>query len=663
MKSRPPVSLKSILLFLAILIIGALAVFVRVFRPDLLPHALPVSVAQVYSTPVVGVDVSGGDAGGVLISGLPANPVEAASTPMPEIEIPTQPVTPENTVEPISLGSASAEERLRSEGVLILAMRDGNISHLFAYHPLYLPLTRLTQTPWDDQTPAVSPDGKKLAYSSRQNGYWDLYVLDLETGQRTRLTDTPEYEASPSWSPDGQWVAFERFNGANLDIYIQAIDQPGGDAIQLTNDPGIDRSPAWSPQGREIAFVSTRSGDEEIWLARLDDIDNRFANISRSPLARDHYPVWTAGGEKLAWASERGSERIGGERRLAVWEAGKFDQPGRLIGEGDMVAWSPDSAILFSVVQAPNHSNLAAYSTNDGRLVMPFTPLPGSPSGMSWVKGPLPAWLEAEINKNGPAEFPPLWEPVLTRSGAPAGRSGVVPLQDVTAPQPMLHDATDESFNLLRQQIGAETGWDALSSLENAYVALTSPSTPSMEDDWLFTGRAFALNPLLHTGGWMAIAREDFAGKTYWRVYLKARYQDGSMGAPIPQMVWEINARFAGDTKAYEQGGRLSQAPAGYWVDLTELAGRYGWERLPSWVNWRSFYPAIRFNQFAMTGGLDWFQAMSQLYPPEAMITATPLPTYTQAVVFATPTLGQTSTPTPTVTLPANRRPTWTPLP
>ncbi len=71
-------------------------------------------------------------------------------------------------------------------------MRDGLGIHLFAYHPLYLPLTRLSILPFDTTNPSISPDGTRLAYSSRQNGYWDLFILDLATGIQTRVTDTPE---------------------------------------------------------------------------------------------------------------------------------------------------------------------------------------------------------------------------------------------------------------------------------------------------------------------------------------------------------------------------------------------------------------------------------------------------------------------------------------
>ncbi|MBE0697712.1 MAG: hypothetical protein IH586_12395, partial [Anaerolineaceae bacterium] len=128
--------------------------------------------------------------------------------------------------------------------------------------------------------------------------------------------------------------------------------------------------------------------------------------------------------------------------------------------------------------------------------------------------------------------------------------------------------------------------------------------------------------------------------------------------------VWDINARYNGDTQAYEEGGKPGQVPAGYWIDLTEMAQRYGWARLPSWVNWRTFYPSIRYNQFVMSGGLDWSQAMAEMYPAEAMRTSTSVPTFTPTV-SATSKNGSrpvTATPTPTLTLVPTRRATLTPL-
>jgi TolB protein len=260
---------------------------------------------------------------------------------------------------------------------------------------------------------------------------------------------------------------------------------------------------------------------------------------------------------------------------------------------------------------------------------------------------------------------PPAWQAVITSDPSPTGRASLVALEDVTAPQPLLQDAVNEAYDALRSQAALETGWDALSSLENAYLPLTSPTLPTLQEDWLYTGRAFALNPLLLSADWLRIVREDYQGQTFWRVYLRARYQDGSMGAPLKEMIWDLNARYEGDTTAYEQGGRLGQVPSGYWIDFTEIAGRFGWQRLPSWINWRTYYPAIRFNQFVITGGLEWRQSMAELYPPEALMTATSLPTYTATPTRtpAIPARALTETPTPTLTTAPTRRPTWTPQP
>jgi len=132
---------------------------------------------------------------------------------------------------------------------------------------------------------------------------------------------------------------------------------------------------------------------------------------------------------------------------------------------------------------------------------------------MVWVSGSN-VWLAGRsVRTSRSFRSEPLWQPQLTRTVAPAGRMGLVPLEDVAAPQPLLHDAVDEAFNGLRQQISIEAGWDALSSLENAYVALTTPPTPSIQNDWLYTGRAFAINPLLMSAGWVVIAKEEFSGR------------------------------------------------------------------------------------------------------------------------------------------------------
>jgi len=85
----------------------------------------------------------------------------------------------------------------------------------------------------------------------------------------------------------------------------------------------------------------------------------------------------------------------------------------------------------------------------------------------------------------------------------------------------------------------------------------------------------------------MVVTREDFNGKTYWRIWVKCLDQEGSCGKPILSHTWDFSTRSSGDLSAYENGGSLSGIPDGYWVDFTEFANHYGWERLPAQEDWR----------------------------------------------------------------------------
>lgn len=110
-----------------------------------------------------------------------------------------------------------------------------------------------------------------------------------------------------------------------------------------------------------------------------------------------------------------------------------------------------------------------------------------------------------------------------------------------------------------------------LSSLENAFVPLTAPLPPGLGEDWLYTGRAFAFDTLPVNADWVVVVPEYYGHEIYWRIFLKARFQNGSLGKPMRQVPWNFNARFEGDPLLYEQGGYIGEVvPAGYWIDFTE---------------------------------------------------------------------------------------------
>ena len=186
-------------------------------------------------------------------------------------------------------------------------------------------------------------------------------------------------------------------------------------------------------------------------------------------------------------------------------------------------------------------------------------------------------------------------------------------------------------------------GWDFLGNLGYAFVGINDPLPPGFAyNDWLYTGRAFAFSQAAFQAGWVEVVREDFGAQTYWRVFVRASRQDGSQGVPLRQHPWDFSTRYLGDPVTYDQGGSVKeQIPQGFYVDFTMLAADYGFERLPALHNWRTYFPAARFDEFAQIQDLDWESAMLEIYPRAAIVTPTP---------YQTPTTTPTNTPRPTPT-------------
>ena len=542
---------------------------------------------------------------------------------------------------------------------VIFAFEEDGYSHLFAYIPDQMPITRLTSGAWDDIAPAISPDGARLAFASNRSGFWDLYLLDLASGDVTRLTDTERYEGGPTWSPDGSFLAYEAYVNENLEIFVGPAADPTSNDIQLTTSRNADHSPAWAPGGRHVADVS----NGEVMLADLDQTgEARFANLSNTSNAAESNPVWASDGTRLAWAADA---QTVGRSGIYVWDATR-NLPAVWIGDGDHPAWNVTGDQLLTTVPAPNEMYLTIYAL-DGRLIQPLTPFPARLRGLTWGNLLLSSELPASFEQAAQFTPAPLWAPNADPiSEGAVGRWSVVDLKDVQAPYPQLHDLVDEAFVALRTRVIEEAGWDALASLESAFVPLSISLDPGFEDDYLYTGRAFAINSLMINAGWMVVVREDFGAQTYWRLYLRAQLQDGSLGAPLHDTPWDLSARYNLDPKSYEQGGQYSEVPPGYWVDVTSLARQYGWERVPALSNWRTFYRGARFTEFALIDGLDFYSAMLQIYPPDVLVTPTRLlpPTNTPTrTATATPTATSTRTPRPTGTPTATRTPTGTLLP
>ena len=329
-------------------------------------------------------------------------------------------------------------------GALVLSIREGIDIHLFAYQPFLenieegiysaLPLTRITSGNQQDITPAISPDGTKIAFSSNREGFWDLYILDLISGETRKFTDTRTYDGNPTWSPDGQWLAYDSYHTNNLDIYIQDINQTQG-PIPLTNHPAADYAPNWSGQGRRISYISTRNGVQEVWYTDLDSVEKeKSVRVRNLPGVSVKHPTWTTDGRYLTWSivTEEGNHS------LVTWDADRPDLDPILAGTGDWPLWAGTGEVLYALIETPYDTFLTAYPglEYDLQVMMPAVKLPGPVAGFSWAKGillPTPADT-AQINPT------PLWNPApLQDENSEIIKKDLFQLRDLDAPYPQFN--------------------------------------------------------------------------------------------------------------------------------------------------------------------------------------------------------------------------------
>lgn len=152
-------------------------------------------------------------------------------------------------------------------------------------------------------SPAWSPGGDAIAYTSFFSGTPGLYLVQLPSGNKRGLVTDGSLNVNPTFSPDGRRIAFTRSIGdGNPEIFV--CDRDGGNLRQLTSSRGIDTSPAWSPTGREIAFTSSRGGSPQIYT-----MDAEGANLRRITFEGSYNDGadWSPDGTKIVYSSRTGN--------------------------------------------------------------------------------------------------------------------------------------------------------------------------------------------------------------------------------------------------------------------------------------------------------------------------------------------------------------------
>jgi len=171
---------------------------------------------------------------------------------------------------------------------------------------------RLSHSALWDVNPALSPDGKKIAWSSNHSGSYQIWVAASDGSQPARLTDLRPYSMRPQWSPDGQQIAFDCMTGAWPHVYL--IGNEGGAPRRLTTGDFKETSPSWSRDGKWVYMSSNRGDGRAVWKVPAGGglpalvVRNAGAPVFESFDGRDLY--YTGPGRQICKLAIAGSESI-----------------------------------------------------------------------------------------------------------------------------------------------------------------------------------------------------------------------------------------------------------------------------------------------------------------------------------------------------------------
>ncbi len=225
-------------------------------------------------------------------------------------------------------------------------------------------------------SPAWSPDGREIAVVTEPLAIpWgrvsvsELWAVDVESGARRRISERDAMQ--PAWSADGKRIVFwgVDWDTSARDIWTVAADGStlaADRAVALTDDADLDWNPVWSADGTSIYFASTRGGAMNLWRLAVDPTSGMARGAPQPWTAPSGWAGWISlarDGRKLAFVDRNARTTL--ERAPFDASRGVLTGPPRSVPLGttelyDQFDLSPDgSTVLFANSGLPQSLFLA----------------------------------------------------------------------------------------------------------------------------------------------------------------------------------------------------------------------------------------------------------------------------------------------------------------
>ena len=201
--------------------------------------------------------------------------------------------------------SACTEATTANNGLVAFrCYKDNNWDIYLKKNPTATAIQKITTHGATDLDPALSPDGKRLAFSSNRSGNYDIFIVNVGAAAKQQVTDSSDNEYAPNWSPDGQKLTYMRKSKMDKKYYIWIRDLKTNANIQI----GEGLFPQFSPDGKTLLFQqASKTGERWYGLWTMDLQGSNRTQLINSDKWAAILAKWSPDGKKIVFVSKKGT--------------------------------------------------------------------------------------------------------------------------------------------------------------------------------------------------------------------------------------------------------------------------------------------------------------------------------------------------------------------